>query len=143
MFDHLDKLRAKSPAAKKQIAFFVSGGVTLLVALLWWGSFFGPEIGVNAEQSLTVQEAISPAKSILVSLKEAKDMTAEGIKKITDQATEETTATTAPDVSTSSQAAAVIESGTFGDMRKAAETNTKATNTAPSTNIPDAVTTWR
>ena len=139
MFDHLDKLRAKSPEAKKQIAFFVSGGVTLLVALLWWGSFFGPETWVNAEQSLTVKEAISPATSILVSLKEVKDMTADGIKKITEEAGR---ATTTDPTSTTSQAAAVIESGAFGDMRKAGEMNTEATTTPPS-DIPDAVTTWR
>jgi hypothetical protein len=141
MFDHLDKLRAKSPAMKKQIAFSISGVATLMVALLWWGSFFGPEIASKASESMTISEALSPAEGILASLKAATHITTDGIKKIAAQATASTTTT-----STTSEEENVIEAETMGDMRKAAERNTEAytapTSTSASPSIP-ATTTWR
>jgi len=143
MFDYLDKLRAKSPATKKQIAFSVSGGATLLVALLWWGSFFGPETAATSEKTMTLAEVISPVQSIFVSLKAAKDMTADGIKKLTQEAT---ASSTTERTSTTSETDLIMNGATMGDMRKAAERNMETyaattTTTAPSDTSP--ITTWR
>lgn len=140
MFDYLDKLRAKSPAAKKQIAFSISGTVTLLVALLWWGSFFGPERATDTSKTLSIAEVISPVQSIFVSLKAAKDITADGIKKLSAQATASTTT-----VSTTSDESTSMNGATMGDMRKAAEDTTtySATTSTPAPSEIPATTTWR
>ncbi len=79
--EFFDKLREKSDAVKKRVAFLLAGVITFGVFILWSTTSSTP-----SEKSMTVDEAISPLDGLAHSFGTAKDLAKESLTNLAKEA---------------------------------------------------------
>jgi hypothetical protein len=81
LFDLLDRLRAKPVAAKKRIAFIVSGSLTVVIFFFWALSFTSTPV-----KGKTIRETLSPLEGLLHTFSSVVDVTSSTLESLKDTA---------------------------------------------------------